>query len=166
MYVCVCVCSSFRIYIKLKPLDSNSKSGRSLKKCRIYISLTKNCLQECRRFYRKTIAFFYKLVFKNGRSHLWFRSRENIVRQKRKWKTKRRDETHKKKIKEKKRKRTAHSSLSLIRYLSSPFSGRICKNREPVADAGWPGSSIILYRRYEVSIDEVAGHRGSEESAR
>lgn len=44
-------------------------------------------------------------------------------------------------------------SLPLIRYLSSPSQGESAKIKLVAA----LGSSIILYRRYEVSTDEVPG---------
>lgn len=43
--------------------------------------------------------------------------------------------------------------LRLIRYLSSPSRGEFAKIQLVAA----PGSSIIPYRRYEVSTDEVPG---------
>lgn len=52
-----------------------------------------------------------------------------------------------------KRGKATRFSLPLIRYLSSPSRGESAKIKLVAA----LGSSIILYRRYEVSTDEVPG---------
>lgn len=104
-------------------------------------------------FYRKTITFLCEAAFRDAGSLqccVFVKIGENIAAEA-EMEIKRQEKTYMRR--ERRRRTKPCSSLPLIRYLSSP-SRRICKNREPVAV---PGSSIILYRRYEVSTDEVAG---------